>query len=342
MDSVFAPTEQARFWIEQTGHPCQITDDHASWTLGQDRRVAVIEVLDFDDHTHGLIDDCCRCADLVFIVITELISDHYCQEFDLSNVVFVLNGRLNWRPEHARTIDGMYFFWSTCDFYRRFPDLLQGLNGHKDRAFDVLLGRRKLHRDWIYNSVDHDRNLVTYFPEHRDQDIRQYNEHEFQWPGDVLSRPEHPVDFTVQEVKVDGVIVSLSQIIPREIYQRCHYSLVAETVCDNGWSFPTEKIVKPILAQRLFVVYAGQFYLANLRSMGFHTFHAVIDESYDNEPNAQRRMDMVMAQVDWLQNQDPAVLASSIAPILEHNYRIMMMMDWQESMIDAMGDILRK
>lgn len=342
MDCVFAPTEQARFWIEQTGHPCQITDDRVSWTTSQNRRVAVIEVLDFNDRAHDLLDECCRCADLVFIVITEFITDRYCQEFDLPNVVFVINGRLNWSPEHARTMDGMYFFWSTCDFYRRFPDLLQDLHGTQDKVFDVLLGRRKIHRDWIYNTIDHDRNLVTYFPAHQDQDIRNYDASQFQWPEDILPRPEHPVDFTVQEVRVDGVIVSLSQIIPREIYRRTHYTLVAETVCDNGWSFPTEKIVKPILAQRLFVVYAGQFYLANLRSMGFHTFHSIINEDYDNEPDPRKRMDMVMSQVEWLQQQDHSSLASRIAPIVEHNYRIMMMLDWQGSMIDTMGDILRK
>ena len=342
MDCIFAPTEQARFWIEQTGHPCSITDDPESWTSSQDRRVAVIEVLEFNDSTHAVADHCCQHADLVFLVIAEFISDRYCQEFDLPNVVFVLNGRLNWSPEHAQTMDGMYFFWSTCDFYRRFPDLLQGLDGSKDRLFDVLLGRRKTHRDWIYNTIDHDRNLVTYFPSHQDQDIRHYDVDQFQWPEDILPRPEHPVDFTVQEVTVDGVIVSLSQIIPREIYRRTHYTLVAETMCDNGWSFPTEKIVKPILAQRLFVVYAGQFYLANLRSMGFHTFHSIINEDYDNEPDDRRRMDMVMSQIEWLQQQDHNSLASRIAPIVEHNYRIMMMLDWQGSMIDTMGTILRK
>jgi len=342
MDCVFAPSEQSKFWIQQTGQQCEIVHDFVSWTMSTDRRVAVVEVLNFDDTTHDLIDKCCIHGDLVFIVITEFISDCYCQEFDLPNVIFVLNGTLNWSPEHAQIVDGMYFFWSTCDFYRRFPDLLQDLDGQKDRVFDVLLGRRKLHRDWIYNTIDRQKNIVTYFPGHEDQDIRDYTQEQFQWPQDILPRPEHPVEFTVQEVTVDGTIVSLSQIIPREIYQRTHYTLVAETVCDNAWSFPTEKIVKPILAQRLFLVYAGHLYLTNLQRMGFHTFHGIIDESYDQEPDAQKRMDMLMGQVEWLQQQDPVQLQPSIARVAEHNYRIMTMIDWQGSMIAAMSAILRK
>lgn len=342
MDCIYLQTTQSKYWIEKTGHSCHVTNDLVYWTASTDRRVSVVEVLNFDSATHDLLDHCCRYGDLVFVVIYEFISDQYCQEFDLPNVVFVLNGCLNWQPEYARMIDGMYFFWSTCDFYQRFPELLESLNGPKDRVFDVLLGRRKLHRDWIYNSIDRDQNIVTYFPEYQDLDIRGYDQTQFQWPTDVLPVPNDPVDLTVQEVTVDGVIVSLSQIIPRDIYRRTCYTLVAETVCDNRWSFPTEKIAKPLLARRLFVVYAGQYYLRNLQNMGFHTFGAVIDESYDNEPDPRRRMDMVLEQVEKLQKIDYARVLEKINPIVEHNHYLMTHMDWQQCMIDSMRFILCK
>lgn len=332
MDSIFAPTQQAKFWIEQTGYPCQITDDFAGWISSPDRCVAIIDVLDFNHQSHSLLYRCCQHADLVFIVITELISDHYCQEFDLPNVVFVLSGRLNWQPKHARTIDGMYFFWSTCDFYRRFPHLLQDLDGTKSLDFDVLLGRPKLHRDWIYHGIDRSRNRVTYFP-HDDADIRAYGAAHFEWPSEVLAKPQQEIRYTVQEVLVDGVIVSLSQIIPRTIYQQTKYSLVAETQNENSFSFFTEKITKPILARRVFLVASGQHYLKNLRDLGFQTFDDIIDESYDHEPCAQTRMDLLLREVDRLQKADHEEIAHRAQEILSHNFDVMMHTDWQHNMI---------
>ena len=198
-------------------------------------------------------------SDHAMIFSPEFISDDWCQTFDLSCVTFFLGGRLNWPLRQARAQECLYFFWSTCDFYRCKPELLVIDDRDQTLMFDVLLGRRKPHRDHIYNNIDHDTNWITYYPTDQDQDITQYRDNEFVWPSDVLDRPRQEITLSVQEVKVDGVIVSLSQILPREIYAKTRYSVVTETLTDNGWSFFTEKIAKPILAKRLFLVASGQY-----------------------------------------------------------------------------------
>jgi hypothetical protein len=134
--------------------------------------------------------------------------------------------------------------------------------------------------------------------------------------------------------------VSLSQIIPREIYQQTHYTLVAETQNENGFSFFTEKIAKPILAKRLFLVASGQYYLRNLRDLGFHTFGDIIDESYDHEPNADRRIKMLLKQVDYLCSQDPQDILSRAHSILEHNYYVMTHVDWQGSIMKKIHELM--
>ena len=101
--------------------------------------------------------------------------------------------------------------------------------------------------------------------------------------------------------------------------------------------FFTEKIVKPILAKRLFVVCSGQYYLRNLRKLGFRTFHDIIDESYDAEPNLTKRMGLLLCQINMLYQQDHVALQEQIKPIVEHNFSVMLGANWQKQMIDEIS-----
>jgi hypothetical protein len=341
MDCIFAPGQQIRYWLDETGHNYTLIDDIDVWKNQSGRQIAAFELLELDQALELQIQKCCDIADIVILFVPEFINDTWCRKFDRPNVVLFLGGKLNWIPKHARCHHCLYFFWSTCDFYRTYPDLLHGLDTGKDLVFDVLLGRRKPHRDLIFHGMDPNRNIITYFPE-QEQDIRSYDDSHFVWPHDVLPRPQHAIEFTVQEVQVNGVIVSLSQIIPREIYQRTCYSLVAETETANGWSFFTEKITKPILSQRLFLVVSGQHYLANLRSLGFQTFDGIVDESYDDESDLHRRVKMVLEQARYLESRCYRDVSEEIQSIVKHNQSMMMGTDWQGSMIKQLSQVLCK
>jgi hypothetical protein len=52
----------------------------------------------------------------------------------------------------------------------------------------------------------------------------------------------------------------------------------------------TEKIWKPILAQQIFVVHGNYLYLQKLKEIGFKTFGAFFDESYDLEKDSSLRI----------------------------------------------------
>jgi hypothetical protein len=116
-----------------------------------------------------------------------------------------------------------------------------------------------------------------------------------------------------------GVPMLISQVVPFKIYQQSAFSVVCETSFDNSYSFPTEKISKPLLCCRMFIVIAGQYYLKNLRSLGFKTFNGIIDESYDDEPNNEKRWNMAMEQVKILCQQDQITILKLILPIVLHN-----------------------
>ena len=202
-----------------------------------------------------------------------------------------------------------------------------------------MLGRKKPHRDIVYNTLDHNTNIVRYFPSGKDQDIKQYSNTNFEWPSTLL-QVQGPVTMTAQAVTVGGTIVSLSQIIPVDIYNRTRYTLVAETQLDNEFSFFTEKIVKPLLAKRLFIVCSGQYYLRNLRKLGFRTFAGLVNESYDEIESWEERTRAACAEAQRLSTLDGNLIESAIADIVQHNYRHLMNTRWQENLFQDVGRIL--
>jgi hypothetical protein len=122
--------------------------------------------------------------------------------------------------------------------------------------------------------------------------------------------------------------------VPVNIYQKTAYSLVAETNAVNSFNFYTEKIVKPILARRLFVVISGQHYLKNLRSLGFKTFDSIIDESYDEIDDNETRWRCAMEQVEWLSQQTQQTILDRIRPIAEFNLKIIKSRAWYQEVIE--------
>jgi len=333
MHNIYLHGDQGQWWLKESGLANYTTHtDWDSW-LQQSNKISIIELMVFDKAADELVSAAVRESKLVIIMMFELFDDEICKKFDFNNVVFFLGGKLNYSLQNARAKFCSYWFWSTVHFYKQFPEILSRLSdSKKSRCFDVLLGRKKPYRDYIFNNISHDYNIVKYFPTAQDLDLTKYHDEEFSWPVEIIDRPNTEINFTVQEVTVNGVIVSLSQIIPVDIYNQTHYSIVAETTNNNNWSFFTEKIIKPMLARRLFLVEGGQRYLQNLKLLGFKTFNDVVDESYDLEPDAGKRMNMMLDQVAYLHTQDPAVIQQKIAPVVEHNFNHVMNFNWQVEM----------
>lgn len=134
----------------------------------------------------------------------------------------------------------------------------------------------------------------------------------------------------------------MSSIVPWKIYQSSWYSIVCETV-DSGTSnlFVTEKIGKCLFAKRVFIVVTGGGILKYLRSLGFQTFHGdIIDESYDDEPNDQLRLEMAWEQIQRLYKTEPRVVYAHFRDVLEHNHQIML--GWTDQQLKDISQFLQK
>lgn len=107
--------------------------------------------------------------------------------------------------------------------------------------------------------------------------------------------------------------------IPAGIYKNSLYSLV---MSDNNAVYFDEKIVKPILCRRPFIVIGPRGYLNELRSLGFQTFDPVIDESYDQIEDDHERWTRAFDSLEELSRQNPQSVYDRLRKRLQHNRKL--------------------
>jgi hypothetical protein len=99
--------------------------------------------------------------------------------------------------------------------------------------------------------------------------------------------------------------------------------VVSETVFYYNKKHLTEKIFKPIVNTRPFLLVGAPGNLAYLKSYGFKTFDNWIDESYDLETDDHVRAEKVAAvlkQLDDLSDHEKQELFQACWPVIEHNW----------------------
>ena len=105
---------------------------------------------------------------------------------------------------------------------------------------------------------------------------------------------------------------------------RALWHIVTETVYFLPKLHLTEKIFKPIVAKRPFILVAAPGNLAYLKRYGFKTFDHWIDESYDNEQDHYIRIEKITAEIAKLCALEPIVLKQmhiEMQEILEYNFQ---------------------
>lgn len=83
--------------------------------------------------------------------------------------------------------------------------------------------------------------------------------------------------------------------------------------------FITEKTWKPIAMQQIFLVFGTPGTIASLRQLGVDVFDDIVDHSYDNESNWERRLNMVHNSLESLLSQDLQSIYQETKSRREHN-----------------------
>jgi hypothetical protein len=110
-----------------------------------------------------------------------------------------------------------------------------------------------------------------------------------------------------------------------EFYEETFLSVVSETLYDNDKLYFTEKISKPLMCLHPFILVTSPHSLKKLQEFGYKTFHPFIDESYDNEEDGVKRMQMIFDELDKFRARPIQELKDwwkEILPILEHNQKV--------------------
>jgi hypothetical protein len=99
------------------------------------------------------------------------------------------------------------------------------------------------------------------------------------------------------------------------------WHVVTETVYFDNSLHLTEKIFKPIVSKRPFILVGAPGNLAYLKRYGFKTFDQWIDESYDQESNPTLRTNMIAEQLYKLKHKSVAEQHEQMQEVLEYNHQ---------------------
>lgn len=108
------------------------------------------------------------------------------------------------------------------------------------------------------------------------------------------------------------------------LWQNSFLHLVNETVFYDAKLHLTEKIFKPIVSLRPFVLAGAPGNLAYLRGYGFKTFNQWWDESYDSISDSDIRSDMIVSIIEKLCSKSPAEIQEmhkEMKTVLQFNKR---------------------
>ena len=281
-----------------------------------------------------------KVSDLVFAFDNEFHQYHcdLLQQLSAHNLHWVIPVQLNSDQNHS-IFYTYQFDWTVGPYKDALASRLNQLRPFvpKPKLFDALLGWTRPHRDFVAQAVKANSNienkiLLTYM---------NYVPKDF--VGEFLWEPEieyiQDTRNSANMVGYFGCVLPLSRIIPLSIYNQTAYSIVAETSADNRYTFPTEKIIKPMMARRLFVVFSSVNFLKNLRSLGFKTFDSVIDETYDSIEDDRQRWTAAFEQVKKLCELDQSWIFDQIQNTVEHNYNVAMTTDWNSHTLQQIKKI---
>lgn len=180
-----------------------------------------------------------------------------------------------------------------------------------------------------------DRGVFSYFNPHSTQErVRRYGREDLLQAAQLIdSLPRDSF-----QLEWDLSVHNPAFQITESHYRDTFLSLVTETLTEDvivsmhGADakhtpvFPTEKTWKPIAVGHPFIILAGCGHLAHLRSLGYQTFGNWWSEQYDEVENPDKKLSMIMEELDRLSRLNTVALRAlrtEMEPVLRHNQKVL-------------------
>lgn len=129
---------------------------------------------------------------------------------------------------------------------------------------------------------------------------------------------------TVDLIDPPGWISAQSGESAIKLNQSALWHVVSETIFYHEKLHLTEKIFKPIISKRPFILIGAKDNLKYLKSYGFKTFDQFIKEDYDSESNPDKRITMAISQLEKLcrlNQKELKEMHQDMQNILIYNYQ---------------------
>lgn len=168
------------------------------------------------------------------------------------------------------------------------------------KLFGGFYGRFTPHRflmSYFLETEFPDQSVVSFHPgvkwaEHEFAPVRNWYDKEFEW---LHARADRQLSKLVPGYngRID-MYVALQDY--HNVFKLCHIEVVLETnAYDHGWF--SEKTTRCLCSGKPFLLMGSQGQLDHLRQIGFKTFSPWINESYNNEPDTEKRFDMICDEI---------------------------------------------
>ena len=133
-----------------------------------------------------------------------------------------------------------------------------------------------------------------------------------------------PLELDITESSHHAIKVNMPNV--ENYFNQSYFSIITEGDFSRGEQRQmfTEKVLKCFLYGHPFIVVGLPGTLELLHKSGFITFGNIIDESYDKEPDDEKRLKMALAEVkklNALNMNEIKNLYEKIMPVLKHNFR---------------------
>jgi len=224
--------------------------------------------------------------------ITNIVKNNQIKHFGM----FI--GRSNGPRLHLATyINQHYHAQSILSYHYNFVDEF-----HKDN-----IGLENLITNYNANDVSQEAKFISQCPIRIKENIVVYNDKTLK------------LNYAQQLLDAD-----------RDYFSQTYNNFFVELVCESFFTgntfFPTEKLFRPILLKTPFIVQGPQYFLHNLKKLGFQTFNHWWDEGYSEDP-AWYQLTEIKKVLDFLSTKSSDELNQmylSMSDILEHNYQLAM------------------
>ena len=210
--------------------------------------------------------------------------------------------------------------------------LTQRTTGILYRDFhNIIMGVNDIETTDIVNSLNETHNNVI-------KSLKEEHKNELDEISNNYIDEIHSMTVKIEKIredlrfKSDMRIKSLQDIHNEGLLQKENETLFYKTSyphkgrCDiqpTESVFLSEKIYKPLACKHPFVVVGVDKTLEYLKQFGYKTFDKWIDESYDNEPDEDKRMSMIVEEVKRLtaiSHEEWQAMIIEMIPTLQHNF----------------------